>query len=342
MQHLPIKPLLSSFAATGAFTLRIASALPYFLLLALLLSIGNSAQAQTSQRWFQIEVSIFSNESFTDRDEESWQANRNELSYPNPLRRLSQLSDLLITDQMIADAIAESSEQNFVVGIDSVVALEEAPIQLDEEALTAAAQAERLANILATGPLPARVEGDFKLYDFLRDSHVQLSNEDSDFQQTNRALERSSDHRLLFHGLWRESVADPRDAIPIYVRGGLRYGDQHELQGAITLRFNENRDRIVIDSNLWLTEYSASAALESEWQLPAIPEAIKTDLDSIEQDEQDLLYGINRVFTMQQSREMRSTEFHYIDHPAMGIVILVEPYEPPPLLLPEFDFEEAN
>lgn len=336
MQHLPIKPLLSSFTATVGFTLPIVSALPYFLLLALLLSIGNSVQAQTSQRWFQIEVSIFSNESFADRDEESWQAGRNELSYPNPLRRLRQLSDLLITDQMIADAITESSEQGFVV------AIEEAPIQLDQEALVAAEQAERLAEILATGPLSVRAEGDFKFYDFSRDSHLQLSTEDSDFQQTNRALERSSDHRLLFHGLWRESVADPRDAIPIYVQGGLRYGDQHELQGTITLRFNENRDRIAIDSDLWLTEYSASATLESEWQLPAIPEAMKRDLDSIEQDEQNLLYGINRVFTMQQSREMRSSEFHYIDHPAMGIVILVEPYEPPPLLLPEFDFEEAN
>ena len=39
---------------------------------------------------------------------------------------------------------------------------------------------------------------------------------------------------------------------------------------------------------------------------------------------------------------MRSTEFHYIDHPAMGIVILVKPIEVPPLVSPEFDFEEAN
>ena len=46
---------------------------------------------------------------------------------------------------------------------------------------------------------------------------------------------------------------------------------------------------------------------------------------------QSLQYGINRVFHMEQSREMRSTEFHYIDHPAMGIVILVEPIEVPPL-----------
>ena len=310
-------------------------ALSCALLSALLLSISTSAQGQTSQRWFQIEVSIFSNESLADRDEELWQAESNELNYPNPLRRLGQLSDLLITDQMIADAIAESSEQ------DSLSTKEEATIEIDAEALAAI---ERLAQILPTGPQPASTEGEFRFPDFLRDPHLQLTPDNSDFEQTNRALERSAEHRLLFHGLWRESVADPADAIPLYVQGGLRFDDQYELQGAITLRFNENRDRLVIDSNLWLTEYSASADFESEWQLPAIPEAMKTDLDSLTRDEQGLQYGINRVFHMEQSREMRSNQFHYIDHPAIGIVILVKPIDVPPLVVPEFefDFEEAN
>jgi hypothetical protein len=310
-------------------------ALSCALLSALLLSISTSAQGQTSQRWFQIEVSIFSNESLADRDEERWQTESNELNYPNPLRRLGQLSDLLITEQMIADAIAESSEQ------DSLSTKEEATIEIDAEALAAI---ERLAQILPTGPQPASTEGEFRFPDFLRDPHLQLTPDNSDFEQTNRALERSAEHRLLFHGLWRESVADPADAIPLYVQGGLRFDDQYELQGAITLRFNENRDRLVIDSNLWLTEYSASADFESEWQLPAIPEAMKTDLDSLTRDEQGLQYGINRVFHMEQSREMRSNQFHYIDHPAIGIVILVKPIDVPPLVVPEFefDFEEAN
>jgi hypothetical protein len=236
---------------------------------------------------------------------------------------------------MIDDAIAESSEP------DSLSVIEDTSIDFDAEALAEIERAERLAQILATGPPPARPKGEFKFLDFLRDPHLQLTPDSSDFQQTNREIERSSEHRLLFHGLWRESVADPADAVPLYVQGGLRFNDQHELQGAITLRFNENRDRIVIDSNLWLTEYSASADLESEWELPAIPEAMKTDLDSLTSNGQSLQYGINRVFHMEQSREMRSTEFHYIDHPAMGIVILVEPIEVPPLPLPEFDFEEA-
>lgn len=331
MQHLLNKyPLLSLNPVPATMW-----ALSCALLSALLLSISTSAQGQTSQRWFQIEVSIFSNESLADRDEERWQTESNELNYPNPLRRLGQLSDLLITEQMIADAIAESSEQ------DSLSTKEEATIEIDAEALAAI---ERLAQILPTGPQLASTEGEFKFPDFLRDPHLQLTPDNSDFEQTNRALERSAEHRLLFHGLWRESVADPADAIPLYVQGGLRFDDQYELQGAITLRFNENRDRLVIDSNLWLTEYSASADFESEWQLPAIPEAMKTDLDSLTRDEQGLQYGINRVFHMEQSREMRSNQFHYIDHPAIGIVILVKPIDVPPLVVPEFefDFEEAN
>ena len=324
MQHLPNKnPLLAIDPAPAAMSTLYCAAIA-----GILLSISTSAIGQTSQRWFQIEVSIFSNESITDRDEELWEAEPNELNYPNPLRRLGLLSDLLISDQIIDDAIAESSDQ------DLLSVMEEAPIEIDAQASAAIERVKRLAQILATGPQPARPEGEFKFLDFLRDAHLQLTPDDSDFQQTNRALERSSEHRLLFHGLWRESVADPADAIPLYVQGGLRYDDQHELQGTITLRFNENRDRIVIDSNLWLTEYSASADLKSEWQLPAIPEAIKTDLDTLERNEQSLQYGINRVFHMEQSREMRSTEFHYIDHPAMGIVILAKPIELPPLVLP--------
>ncbi len=308
------------------------TALFYLLTGGLLITLSSPTHGQTSQRWFQIELSIFSNESLGDRDEEMWNAERSELSYASPLRRLDEPGDLLITDSMIAAAISEPEE----------LAIEEATIELNDEELAAADLAQRLSALVATGPQPPRAQGEFRFFDLLRDPNVQLGPQDSDFQQTNRAIERSSEHRLLFHGLWRESLADPNEAIPIYVHGGLKYGDQHELQGSITLRFNDNRDRIVIDSDLWLTEYSAVADLEGDWQLPPIPEAMLTPVDAIGASEPGLAMGINRVFHMQQSREMRSTEFHYIDHPAMGIVILVEPYEVPPLPIPDFDFEDAN
>jgi hypothetical protein len=32
------------------------------------------------------------------------------------------------------------------------------------------------------------------------------------------------------------------------------------------------------------------------------------------------------VFRLNQSRKMRSTEVHYLDHPVLGVIVLVTPY----------------
>ncbi len=290
-----------------------------------------TAQGQTTQRWFQIEVSIFSNESFTDRNEELWQPEALGLQYPDPLQKLGQLNDLLLTEELLQ---TDSSL------IDDFVELSE--LEPGAAELAAQEDANPLAAILAAGPQPLRAEGDFRFFDFLRDPHLQLDAQESDFQQTNRALERSPQHRLLFHALWRQPMADPSDAIPLYVQGGSNYGEQHELQGSITLRFNDNQDRIVIDTNLWLTEFSTAVDPDGEWQLPEIPDRMRSPLQPANELEQGQAYGISRVFYLQQSRHMRSREFHYIDHPAMGLVIWVEPYEVPPMPLTEIDFEEDN
>ena len=283
------------------------------------------ATAQNPERWFQVEISIFSNESLADRDEEQWQADRLELDYPNRIQRLQQLSDLLLIEDLMVEQSGQPQPGN----------------QLQD---TAGPE----PFVVASTPEARKQVGDFRFFDFQRDSFVQLPASESNFQQTNRALERTADHRLLFHGLWRQPLRDPNQATAIYIEGGLQYGEQHELQGNITLRFNDSRDRIVIDTDLWLAEFSATANTEEDWQLPSVPEQMKIEnivnLPGIENllgrnNNQLVNYGINRVFHMQQSRDMRSTEFHYMDHPAMGLVILVEPYEVPAIPTPQFDFE---
>lgn len=41
-------------------------------------------------------------------------------------------------------------------------------------------------------------------------------------------------------------------------------------------------------------------------------------------------FRAERTATMRQNRRMRSNELHYIDHPLMGLLIKIMPYEPPP------------
>ena len=83
----------------------------------------------------------------------------------------------------------------------------------------------------------------------------------------------------------------------------------------------------MIDANLWLTEFSTLALENVTWQLPSPPASVAQRLPV--QTDDDITYHPVAVYHMQQSRDMRSTEFHYLDHPALGIVITVEPYELP-------------
>ena len=263
-----------------------------------------SSYSVAQERWFQIELSIFSNENIEDRNAESWLPSDYELNYPENMRKLSLLTDLFLSDHNLDDrsSVTRSASQ---------------------EEIDAMIRNDQLKNIR---PRIKSTESNFKLFDFSRNDFTQLSPVDSDFQQTNRTLERSSDHRLLYHGLWRQAVRQSSNAVPIYIEGGLRYGDNHELQGSVTIRFNENEDRVVIDTHIWLIEYSIVKDPSSEWELPQIPESIRIES---RENSSSLTYFPNNVYVMDQSREMRSNEFHYLDHPALGLVISVKPYSVP-------------
>jgi hypothetical protein len=266
--------------------------------------------ALPQERWFQIEISIFSNESPVDKSEELWQPARQQLAFPVKMRKLDNLIDILMLDSF------NSINQTGIVDRETVVASRE----LSPE------QREKI--ILTTGPQNQTVNYEFRFFDFSRDDFLQLPPSSSDFQQTNQELERSPAHRLLFHGLWRQVVTNSALAEPIYVEGGLAYGAQHELQGSLTIRFNEGQDRIVVDANLWFSEFSVVENLTEKWELPNPPEPISYFGDP-ETSNPDLIFHPTKVYHMQQTRDMRSREFHYLDHPALGLVISVEPYELP-------------
>ena len=263
-----------------------------------------SSYSFAQERWFQIELSIFSNENIEDRNAESWLPSDYELNYPKNMRKLSLLTDLFLSDRNLNDRLSVTEPAS-------------------QEEIDEMIKKDQLKNIR---PWIKNSESNFKLFDFSRDDFTQLSPVDSDFQQTNRTLERSSDHRLLYHGLWRQAVRQSSNAVPIYIEGGLRYGDNHELQGSVTIRFNENEDRVVVDTHIWLIEYSIVKDSSSEWKLPQIPEFIRRES---RENSSSLTYFPNNVYVMEQSREMRSNEFHYLDHPALGLVISVKPYSVP-------------
>jgi len=275
--------------------------------------------AQTGERWFSVEVSVFSNESAVDRIEETWSAHKLALDYPSRLTDLIRFVDLFMLQEFLPDhpSPANTAPGNAITDDDA-----------DPEA------AELRAQIAATGPHPANPPGEFRLPDLDRDAFVQLPPALSDFQQTNRTINQAGEYRLLFHGLWRQPMASIDNATAVFVSGGAEYGDHSELEGSLKLGFNNERDRVVIEADLWLTQFSTFEPEQSNWEIPSRP-AIAPETNAPRSELNAPEYYPTVIYHMEQSREMRSDEFHFLDHPAMGLVIQVQPYEVPPLPQPD-------
>lgn len=275
----------------------------------LVLAHAGAAEAQGFQRWFQVELTIFSNESATDRERETWRPDSLDLAFPPDMVRLGRLTDLLFLAWFAGDGEPEA---------------------LEAEAEPPAPERARLHD---TGPFPARGASGFRFPDLQRDPFQELPASYSDFRQTNQSLERAGQYRVLYNAVWRQPVGDAGSATPIFIAGGDRYGPLAELQGSVALQFNAGRDRVIFSADLWLAEFGGAAGGE-QWSLPPPPEALVETL-GIEPSGNSAAPAISRIYTMRQQRELRSGEFHYLDHPALGIVVQITPYDlPPPFELP--------
>ena len=136
---------------------------------------------------------------------------------------------------------------------------------------------------------------DINLPDFERDTFVRLPAEDQNFRQTNAALQGSPDYRLLWHAAWRQPMQQAGDTRFLQVEGGPDINGQPELSGTLRAHFSPDTTRVILDAELWRT-----VQLDGRWQ--------RLPLDD--------------------ERAMISNEFHYIDHPALGIVVEVFRYPP--------------
>ncbi len=92
----------------------------------------------------------------------------------------------------------------------------------------------------------------------------------------------------LTHMLWRQPAVSKKDATPVYVSGSTKTGT---LEGTAKVSV---RRYLHLDLDLLLNSPSGPAP---------------------------------GLFRMQAHRRMRSGELHYIDHPAMGVLVRITPVE---------------
>ena len=154
--------------------------------------------------------------------------------------------------------------------------------------------------------------GDSGAFTMLKPSERQLNAQAA-------SIARNSGYSLVFHQAWRQMIYNKKTSI--LINGGKTFNGHQELEGSIDLSVAQY---LKLQTNLWLTQFSAANNINDlgdSWpELPSIP-GTEPSVD------QPTDYLIKRIVKISQQRSMRSQEVHYIDHPLLGIIIKIIPYD---------------
>lgn len=168
-------------------------------------------------------------------------------------------------------------------------------------------------------------------------------------------LQRSARFEVLFHNAWRQIITNKKSSKAIIINGGQTFGQHQALEGSIRLSV---ATYLELQTNLWLAQFDVNVGQEITQPWPEIPVRpnlttgvmSNLSLDSDVELEQALAnentqwsngsfdanavapesdnFVTRQIILLQQERDMRSNEVHYIDHPAFNVIIQVTPYSP--------------
>lgn len=332
-------------------------------LLTFLTSAGYSIAQD--ERWFRIELLIFSHDSENAGSTEQWNPTP-DLAYPGEARFLVDpeyiASNLALFNA--SSTIDERGRQTLVI-IPPPEEIDEASDTLNE--LPGENDPEPGSELLNDLPSPtydpnateAAADANEPLSDEmvakLPSPFVLLAHSEQELRGKAAYMQRTGRYQILFHETWLQPMADQANAIPVIID---RSGDDEmwpRLQGSIKLYLSRY---LHFETNLWLN--TSGAYLPSEWQMPAPPlgprsltviyppepesdpnapvdpneeillalEPVPDLPEGVESEElepEGPLYPWRHAVTLKQERRMRSTEVHYIDHPMLGIVVKMSP-----------------
>lgn len=277
----------------------------------------NQDQNQPEERWYQIEVTVFAHKNAM-LEQEIWPMSL----LQEPVARNTRPLDTLMSVYDLPDwGVLDNT---------LIPTLDLAP-----PAQTGGFPTDVLSLDDRASGAPVLRSSTFRLPDADRDAFLALPSSTHQFQDTNRALSNDGRYRVMYHNAWRQPMRGSNQSIPVWLEGGNRFGARHELEGSLTFRFNPGQDRVVLNARLWLTEFTAQLSADSQQvTLPDLPDSV-VNLRMEAPATDALPWSAAKVTPVVNTRELRSNEFHYLDHPAVGILVQILPYNVPPLPEPE-------
>ncbi len=172
-----------------------------------------------------------------------------------------------------------------------------------------------------------------------------------------KRLENNSRFELLFHQAWRQVITNKKASKAILINGGQQFGQHQALEGSIRLSV---ATYLELQTNFWYSQFDVNVGQEVTRSWPEIPlrpnyASVNTSglsLDSNLELDQALAnenqqwengnfdpnannaatetaapeYVTRQIILLQQERDMRSGEVHYLDHPVLAAIIQITPY----------------
>lgn len=337
--------------------LRVRITTTVMVLIAGLSSFSISAQ---DKPWFRVELLIFTNEIPTQpigaSKAEQWDATPN-LVYPSATRFLVDAQRVAQNaEEFGGESLLDEYGRQIITILTGPQPMPAVPV-ISPPSPIAATVADPAATPEAAGPAPLK-----PVYSGAEQAappaslprpYVLLADTYKEFQGKTAQLQQGGRHSVLFHQSWVQPMNQEADSLPIVLD---RSGDEQQwprLQGTVKLYLTRY---LQLETNLWLN--TAGEYFPGSWQMPAPPfgpasliieEEAPIDIAAaVEQilPEQELqpaelvaetevalapieesppVYPYRHAVLLDQTRRMRSTEVHYIDHPMLGVIVKLTP-----------------
>ena len=193
---------------------------------------------------------------------------------------------------------------------------------------------------------------------------VKLPRDVRNLNESSRALDRQGQYNVVFHEAWRFSADELEQDPWVIIKAGKQYLDRFEIEGS--LRFYKSRF-LHFQSDLWLLEFDQQGDSANMIELPEFPlreqpsladsyviadiqfdeeriedffidapendfagtlDSGSSDIQAIEEIQQPTRYPVKSLWTFDQSKRLEEEQSYYIDHPKMGVLVTIIPYEP--------------
>ena len=156
---------------------------------------------------------------------------------------------------------------------------------------------------------------------------------DSHLRDMKNRLGRRSDYRVLDYRAWRQPLVN--DGAPVYFR--VEAGESHEFYRELEGYIGFYLKRFLhVDTELWWGEYptqldtvdsAGTATIGEEPQTETLEAAAPGEMAASSQPESFNHRRVVRAAHLKEQRRMRSDEVHYFDHPLIGVLVRISPWE---------------